>query len=608
MYLSRIRKISFRLTSITFTIRTTLPLHNSVRSFSSLYANSTMTLPENNNKVTYSPDVLLDPSKFSQEIPVVALSVNAANTNFLMKKFRGLTADAPRYKPVVKPEGEESDLRYIVLHQAFRLEDGKLVGDNEQELGRVNIAIAELKEAIAQGKAPGGNVEIDFHPYVMKLGYENMSSDEILRQVIPPPPNGTTADIQNGFEIVGHVAHMNIRDEFTPYKYVIGKVILDKNPTIKCVVNKTAAIDSVFRTFPMEVIAGVDDTLVEVRHSGARFKFDFRKVYWNTRLQYEHNLMVKQLIAEKGVVADMFCGVGPFAVPLAMREKDCEVYANDLNPASYEYLVENVRRNKVQHNVKCYNMDGRAFIAKICKEKMPFQHVLMNLPADAIVFCDIFVGLFMHGSEYPEKVDLQQFSDRPLPRIHVYCFSKADNEIEAADDVITRILGVLRLPSPSNVSEDGNKDLIHPFVDYGTSRVFGNYNPPVVPTEESLTKVVTPLIQTLRGESSNEADNDSERDNNSKGAAYSGILPDLLIRMVRNVAPKKTMMCVSYTLPLAVAAAKPLYDFEELMALEGTSTLPTPPPRHHPRPSTLLDDVVPESKRLKQNPVESMAK
>ena len=44
-------------------------------------------------------------------------------------------------------------------------------------------------------------------------------------------------------------------------------------------------------------------------------------------------------------IGDMFAGVGPFAVPLAM--KGCMVHANDLNPRSHHFLEGNIRGNKV---------------------------------------------------------------------------------------------------------------------------------------------------------------------------------------------------------------------------------------------------------------------
>jgi tRNA (guanine37-N1)-methyltransferase len=56
------------------------------------------------------------------------------------------------------------------------------------------------------------------------------------------------------------------------------QVLLDKNAHLKTVVNKTGNIESEFRVFPMEVIAGIHSTETEVVQHGTRFKLDFAKV------------------------------------------------------------------------------------------------------------------------------------------------------------------------------------------------------------------------------------------------------------------------------------------------------------------------------------------
>ncbi len=77
-----------------------------------------------------------------------------------------------------------------------------------------------------------------------------------------------------------------------------------------------------------------------------RFTFDFTQVYWNSRLHTEHDRLV-QLFQPKDIVADVFAGVGPFALPAAKR--GCGVLANDLNPNSAKYLAKNVEDNRVSH-------------------------------------------------------------------------------------------------------------------------------------------------------------------------------------------------------------------------------------------------------------------
>jgi len=248
----------------------------------------------------------------------------------------------------------------------------------------------------------------------IQIGYDDMTTDEVLKKLLPEGLEVVTA-----FEAVGHIAHMNLRTECLPFRHLIGQVILDKNKTISTVVNKTGQIDTVFRTFKMELLAGIDKMEAEVHESGCRFQFNFAEVYWNSRLGTEHERLVK-LFKPGQIVADMFCGVGPFAVPAA--KQGCVVHANDLNSRSYHYLQQNGTLNKCSQNLKCYNMDGRDFIKALVHgseevQKLPrIDHVIMNLPASAVSFLDVFDQLFP-GTINPND----------LPIIHCYGFSTASD-------------------------------------------------------------------------------------------------------------------------------------------------------------------------------------
>jgi tRNA (guanine37-N1)-methyltransferase len=50
------------------------------------------------------------------------------------------------------------------------------------------------------------------------LSYENFTYDQILSALLPIGGNGV-----GGFSIIGHIAHLNLRDELLEYKTVIGK-------------------------------------------------------------------------------------------------------------------------------------------------------------------------------------------------------------------------------------------------------------------------------------------------------------------------------------------------------------------------------------------------
>ncbi len=162
-------------------------------------------------------------------------------------------------------------------------------------------------------------------------------------------PEDSQDEIPVGFSIVGHVAHLNLRAQYLPYKTLIAAVLLDKNPSVRTVINKTTSIDddaatSVYRTFAYEVLAGPDDMNVEIREEDCVFRFDYSRVYWNSRLNTEHKRLV-DLFRPGEVVVDVMAGVGPFAVPAG--RKGVFVWANDLNPDSYGALREAIVRNKV---------------------------------------------------------------------------------------------------------------------------------------------------------------------------------------------------------------------------------------------------------------------
>lgn len=256
------------------------------------------------------------------------------------------------------------------------------------------------------------------------LTADNWSPHEILRAVLPPGEEGVS-----GFSIIGHILHLNLRSHLECYKAVIGPVLL-RLPGVMSVVNKSNSIDNTYRNFSMELLAGEERFEVEVKESGCVFKFDFSKVYWNPRLGTEHDRLIR-MMTSSSVLFDACAGVGPFAVPAA---KICKVLANDLNPESYKWLLENSKSNKKSTgNIQCFNKDAREFIRAEVKSSLldiwsnsdsdknvDNAHIVMNLPALAITFVDVFHGLFSDHQEYLERNIL-------LPQAHIYCFSSSDN-------------------------------------------------------------------------------------------------------------------------------------------------------------------------------------
>jgi tRNA (guanine37-N1)-methyltransferase len=190
----------------------------------------------------------------------------------------------------------------------------------------------------------------------------------------------------------------------------------------------------------------------------------------------------------------MMAGVGPFAIPIAMKLKNAstlastssvsKVFANDLNPDSYKYLLENSKLNNCTSTISCYNQDGIEFIKQLDEKSIAYTDVIMNLPQNSIDFLHIFISM---------KIRRKCTTiDQILPIIHIYSFSSDADPIQ---DVRNRIAQVLQC----------NVELIAP------------------------TKIWSKVT--------------NKKDCNEYSLAH----------IVRDVAPKKVMVCYSFKLPQEVS-------------------------------------------------------
>lgn len=170
---------------------------------------------------------VLDRSQFDVEITHLALKIRPTQCSHYLSAWKNFLFKRPKMKSIYN--SEDNQHRLVILQQEYQ--DPNL-----------SFAPPALRE---EHFAQGGTVE----PYIMKLGYDHLSAEEVLRKLLP----SELSEIPSSFEQAGHIAHMNLREESLPYKNLIGQVIVDKNPNIRTVVNKIGQIETEFRTFPLEV-------------------------------------------------------------------------------------------------------------------------------------------------------------------------------------------------------------------------------------------------------------------------------------------------------------------------------------------------------------------
>ncbi|KAI9570329.1 S-adenosyl-L-methionine-dependent methyltransferase [Boletus coccyginus] len=386
----------------------------------------------------------LDRNAFHRSLQVVGVRVPANKTTNILRSelLKRYIIDLPKIKSVVWDPAGKQDRRVILLKV-------------KEEAALTPEARLFLQEQ-----------RVDLVQHKIDLDYNYWTADDIINSILP---EDLCDGSPTGFSITGHIAHMNLNQEYLPYKHLIGQIILDANN-----------IDAQFRFFEMEVLAGEPDFVVEHHESNCRFAFDFSKVYWNSRLHTEHDRLV-QLFKPADVVADVFAGVGPFAIPAA--KKGCAVLANDLNPESARWLTKNIGTNHVSDLVRSSCEDGRHFIrnvvyqvlenpfpaygspklsrtqerqqkrqrekqssdphppktespdATIALSRNKITHFVMNLPDSALEFLDAFRGFLAPQGQDGGRLDGVYAT---MPMVHCYCFTRELDPHKAEVDIRQR--------------------------------------------------------------------------------------------------------------------------------------------------------------------------
>jgi tRNA (guanine37-N1)-methyltransferase len=189
------------------------------------------------------------------------------------------------------------------------------------------------------------------------------------------------------------------------------------------------------------------------------------------------------------VVYDVFAGVGPFSIPAVTIRKVNHVLANDLNPHSYRYLIENYtlnnrsktkskqiqfRKSLIRNTTKTppallgdshfkfsplenftgFNLDGKDFIRTVLKyhlvELLNYRqvneielglgkfYVLMNLPAMSLEFLASFTLLYTQEEaqlirSHFDAAFLEKFN------LNIFCYHFAKTEDDELNVMRKRI-------------------------------------------------------------------------------------------------------------------------------------------------------------------------
>lgn len=171
-------------------------------------------------------------------------------------------------------------------------------------------------------------------------------------------------------------------------------------------------------------------------------------------------------------------------------------------------------------------MDGRDFIRLLKSLGVYPNHVIMNLPQNATDFLDVFIGYLKTNNntnqEEQEKAENRTELENKLPVIHVYAFSTAIDDLP--NSAVTDIANRCALRMRCNVDDLGEQRII----------------------AASGTKLANITLKSLK----QNITNNSQESNENLSSFFNGIYWG---HIVRDVAPTKVMVCLSFKLPISVA-------------------------------------------------------
>ncbi len=197
--------------------------------------------------------------------------------------------------------------------------------------------------------------------------------------------------VPSSYDIIGDIGIIRLPDELIPHKLEIARAMKGFNRNLKTVC-LDKGVKGEFRIRDLEVLEGLRDLETTHVENNLRFKLDPSKVYFSPRLATERMRVASSIEWEERVL-DMFSGIGPFALNIAMHSPAEAVIGIDLNPECIQYFQRNITLNSLDDKVEAYLGDS----SEVASTLIPFDRIVMNLPHSSMDYLSFALLLLEQG-------------------------------------------------------------------------------------------------------------------------------------------------------------------------------------------------------------------
>ncbi len=172
-----------------------------------------------------------------------------------------------------------------------------------------------------------------------------MSLKDILKSILP---EDKLSLLPRGFEVIGDIAIINLPPSLDDEKYLVAQALASHRKDVKTVLRKINKLAGTQRVGEFELLIG-NGTVTIHRENDCIFRVDVSKAYFSGKLAYERN-RIARLVRDGEDVLVLFCGVGPFLIPIK-KKKNVNIIGLDNNPDACSYFKKNAEANNVDADI-----------------------------------------------------------------------------------------------------------------------------------------------------------------------------------------------------------------------------------------------------------------
>jgi len=188
------------------------------------------------------------------------------------------------------------------------------------------------------------------------------------------------ARLPRSFDVVGDIVLIRLPDDQLDRGPEIGAALLRFVPGAR-LVGADHGVHGRERRRHIERLAGSGGWRTRHRENHAELEVDLERAYFSPRLAREHAL-VASAVGSGERVYDLCCGVGPFAVQIALAGKATRVVAVDSNRDAIDLVRATIDRYALGGRVEAVEADVEEFVAA----HPAADRVVLNLPHEGIKY------------------------------------------------------------------------------------------------------------------------------------------------------------------------------------------------------------------------------